>query len=109
MWAGRPAWYAAANGCWLKIARLAGRIEPDMREGTSVLRRVAGSNPARSTRISPHSLVLYQSSQDASLRHFLQRTPTKQWFQSVNPATAKSSRKLKAASKLKVKKAAEKA
>src|SRR6266581_4824016 len=52
-WAGRPAWYTAANGCWLKIARLAGRIEPDMREGTSVLRRVAGSNPARSTRISP--------------------------------------------------------
>src|SRR5437867_54106 len=53
MWAGRPAWYAAADGCWLKIARLAGRIEPDMREGTYVLRRVAGSNPARSTRISP--------------------------------------------------------
>ena len=37
------------------------------------------------------------------------RNPTKQWFQSVNPATGKSLRKFRAASKLEVNKAVEKA
>ncbi len=48
LWAGRSAWYTA-HGCWLKIVRLAGLFEPEMRKGTTVPCRVAGSNPARST------------------------------------------------------------
>jgi aldehyde dehydrogenase len=82
--------------------------DPDCGKALTLLRRAAGSNPARST--NPLNIwPAYRTPTERSIRRFLTVKKPKRWIQTINPANDKALQRYAAATRTDVEKSVERA